>query len=616
MRGLRWVMVVLLAAFSALPAFAEPVALDPVVVTATRTARPSSEVISSVTVITAEEIAVSGAKTLAEALRGSVGLHIRDSGTPGSKASVSIRGSESAQVLVLLDGVRLNSAQFGMANLSDLPVAIEDIERIEILRGPASALYGSSALGGVIQIFTKKATSEPLTRLSYSEERFDTRAVNFSTSGTKENFRYQLGAGRGHSNGYRDNSKLDQTTFNATIGYALPAGFDLSFTGYQMEKDMETPGSVFSPTPDANQDDEVTQLSMAITGPAGPVKLFVRPTYSRHRNAFVNPKYWEDDRHILETFGLELQGEIASGKHLLVIGSDFYRDELDSTSAIGQVDQDRWALFGQYEYQYSPRLALLLGVRYDAHSEFDNEASPRVGARFNLTDLTRIRVSAGRAYRAPTLNDLFWPNHPIWGGGNPDLDPETSWEYEVAVDQTLTKSGRFTVAFFDRHAKDLIVWGPKMPENVRDARIWGVEAEFYLRPTDLLGFGLNYTYLHPKDKDTGEYLDRKTRHEANAYVELGPLWDTTLRLDGKYYDNYRYYEDDYSDYPNIIKVKAPKPKEYAVFDLTATRPIALNSAVELELTLGVKNLFNKDYQEDFGYPMPPRRLFAGLTAHF
>jgi outer membrane cobalamin receptor len=557
---------------------------------------------------------LSGAKTLAEALRKSVGMHVADSGTPGSKASVSIRGSESAQVLILLDGVRLNSAQLGMANLSDLPVAIEDIERIEILRGPASALYGSSALGGVIQIFTRKTTTEPVTRLSYSESRFDTREASFSTSGSKRDVRYQLGASRGHSSGYRVNSEFDQSTFNATVGFALPGGFDFSASGYHLDKDVEVPGPTYWLSPEAKQRDEVTHLALTLTGPAGPLKILARPIYSRLRNEYRDPLSSPptDDRHTLKTLGLELQGEMTEGNHMLVVGGDFYRDDLDSTKD-GEVDQERGALFGQYEFQYSSRLAFLLGLRYDAHSDFNNEASPRAGARFNLTDSTRLRVSGGRAYRAPTLNERFWREEVFWMYGNPDLDPETSWEYEVAMDHEFGQSGRVTVAFFDRYVDDLLNWYydketfVTQTKNLEDARIYGAEMELYIRPTNLLATGLNYTYLHPKAKDPytfkREYIPGKARHEAKGYVEVGPMWDTTFRFDGSYYV---YYSDS----------RRSTNDSFAVFDATVTKAFLLKSQVEMELAIGVKNLFDKDYEDDPGFPMPPRSLFASLTAHF
>ena len=607
MHSLNTVFIGLFLLLATLPAFAGAPQLDPVVVTATRTARPSSQVISSVSVITAEEIALSGAVNLAEALQGSVGIQVTGNGTAGSKASLSIRGSEAGQVLVLLDGVRLNSPQVGMFDLSNLPVSVKEIDHIEILRGPASALYGPNALGGVVQIFTRKPAGEPLTRLSLSEGRFENRRAGFSTSGAKENFSYRLGAAKEHANGYRDNSEFDATTLDGRVGLALPGGFAVSLAGYYLDKDLEAPGSTTFPSPEARQEDAVTHLALDLSGPVGPVRVLARPVYSRHRNDFRNPDPFDpqDDRHILETFGIEVQGEAATEFHSLVLGSDFYRDDLNS-SANGQEDQDRWSAFGQYEFRPLSRLTLLLGLRYDAHSAFRDEASPRAGAQLQLTGSTRLRLSAGRAYRAPTLNDRFWPDTG-WVKGNPDLEPETAWEYEAALDQGLGRIGRFTLTGFDRYVNDLIAWAPDAggvwrPANLTDARIWGGEAEVSLRPMRLLGVGGNYTYLHPRDRDTDAFIIGKLRHQANGYLELGPVRDATLRLDGYYYN---YYAEPMRTSNNFV-----------VVDATLTKVFLLGSGIEMELTLAVKNLLDKDYEQTPGFPMPPREWVAGLTAYF
>lgn len=600
-------VILSLLVFAQLPAFAGPTELEPVVVTATRAARPSSEVVSSVSVITAEEIALSGSRNLSEVLKGSVGLHVTDSGTAGSKGSLSIRGSEAGQVLVLLDGVRLNSPQVGMFDLSNLPISVEEIERIEILRGPASALYGPNALGGVVQIFTREATREPLTRLSLSEGRFEDRRAGFSTSGSGESFRYRLGAARKHSNSFRDNSGFDENTLDGRLGFDLPGGFDVSVSGYHLDKDLKVPGPTTFPTPTAKQKDEITHVSLALTGPLGPLNVLARPVYSRHRNEFKDPGSFspQDDKHILKTLGMELQGEVATESHALVVGGDFYRDDLDST-ANGTENQTRWSAFGQFEYSPTSRLTLLMGLRYDAHSDFSNELSPRAGALLNLTDSTRLRVSGGRAYRAATLNDRFWPDTG-WVRGNPDLDPETAWEYEVALDQDIGDMGRFTLAGFDRHVDDLIAWAPDQngvwePMNLSDARIWGGEAEVYLYPVQLLRLGGNYTYLHPQDRDTDEYIIGKLRHQANAWVEFGPVRDATLRLDGFYY---YYYEEPQRTNNNFV-----------VMNATFTKAFMLRSAIEMELTLSVKNVLDKGYEETPGFPMPPRQWIAGVTAYF
>jgi outer membrane cobalamin receptor len=277
---------------------------------------------------------------------------------------------------------------------------------------------------------------------------------------------------------------------------------------------------------------------------------------------------------------------------------------LDSTN-IGDEDQEHGAVFGQYQTDLMPTLTLLLGLRYDIHSDFDNELSPRAALHAALTDSTRVRLSASKAFRAPTLNDLYWPAD-FFSKGNPDLDPETAWEYELALDQTIGDRGRVSLAGFLRDAEDLISWQPDeffvySPVNVNDARIWGVEVDGKFDLCRFATVGGNYTYLHPKDRDTDEYLLGKPRHETHGFVALKPFEETTLRFDGRYL---RYYPED-----------TRKDKDYFVADLALTHAIMFGE-VAIDATVSVKNLFDKDYEANPGYPMPPRELFAGLTAYF
>ena len=581
--------------------------LEPVVVTATRTSQPVSEVAASVSVITADEITASGATRLEEVLGNAVGLHVVGYGPAGSVATPSIRGSEGAQVLVLLDGVRLNSPQNGQFNLSNLPVSLQEIDRIEVLRGPASALYGSNALGGVIQIFTRAPDAEPHTRLSWNEGRFDSRRFGFSTSRAIEGIRYRVGAAKNRSDGYRKNSDLDQNSLEGLLGFDLPGEFDLEISAFHLDKENGTPGSTAYPSPEARQRENNTSTSLKLAGPAGPLVLTARGIYERSRNEYADPGAFipEDDRHIVETLGAELQGETKIGSHAFLLGGDFYRDHLDSTAS-GDHDQNRWSAFGQYDIEATSRAKLILGLRYDAHSDFDNETSPRIAALFSLTETTRLRASIGKAYRAPTLNDRFWPDTG-WTKGNPDLDPETAWEYELGLDQGFGEWGNFTAAVFRRDAKDLIDWQADSnyvwsPVNVNKARIWGAEAETKLRLHRFLDVGANYTYLHPKNVTTGEYLSGKPRHQVGGYLEIGPVRDARLRFAGRYV---RYY-------PDTDRVH----QSHTVFDVTLSRPFIFANSVEMEMSLSVKNLFDRDYEDKPGYPMPPRELELGVSVYF
>ncbi len=601
-----------MAVCSVMPAHAQTATLEPVVVTATRTPREVSQVGPSVTVIPAEEILASGARRLQEVLRDAVGVNVVETGAPGQLATASIRGSEAQQVLVLLDGIRLNSPQLGQFDLANLPVPLDQIERIEVLRGPASALYGSNALAGVIHIITRRPEAEPRTSFSWSEARHDTREVGFSASRRVGSLGYRFGASRDHSQGYRDNSDLDRTTLDGLLAWDLPGGFVVEAHGYHLQKEIGVPGmkGVFL-TPDARQQDENTSAAVSLKGPVGPLTVAGRGGYDRFDNRYRDPGAFfpTDDRHLAETVGGEVQIDTPLRGRGLTLGSELYRDFLDS-SANGEHDQSRWAAFGQQEVGLAPWVSLLVGVRYDGHSEFRNEWSPRVSLLLSPWDATQVRVSAGRAYRAPTFNDRFWP-FDGFTRGNPDLEPETAWEYEAGVAQGLGRWGSVSLTGFRRDAKDLIDWRPEdpadpfsvwSPVNVGTSRIWGAEAATGLSPLRGVGLGANYTYLHAVDRDTGELLPGKPRHQVGAHLDVEPFWELRFRVAGRYAR--------YAAAPN-----RPDPA-YTVFDARVFRPLIVADAVALDLTLGVDNLFDRDYEINPGFPMPPRTWRAGVTATF
>jgi outer membrane cobalamin receptor len=346
--------------------------------------------------------------------------------------------------------------------------------------------------------------------------------------------------------------------------------------------------------------------ALKLEAPFGPVKLTARGIYEHHRNDYRDPGGWVpiNETHKIDTYGAELHVEKTLNGHSFLVGGDYYLDDLDSTN-IGNEDQEHGAVFGQYQTDLLTNLTLLLGLRYDIHSDFGNELSPRAALHASLTDSTRLRLSVNKAFRAPTLNDLYWPND-LFSMGNPGLEPETAWEYELALEQSIGDRGRVTLAGFLRDADDLISWQPDeffvySPVNVNEARIWGVEVDGRYDLCSFVTIGGNYTYLHPKDRDTDEYLLGKPRHEAHGFVALTPFKETSLRFDGRYL---RYY-------PEIAR----KDKDYFVADLALTHAIMFGE-VAVDATVSIKNLFNEGYEANPGYPMPPRELFAGLTAYF
>ena len=246
-----------------------------------------------------------------------------------------------------------------------------------------------------------------------------------------------------------------------------------------------------------------------------------------------------------------------------------------------------------------------LGLRYDDHSDFDSQLSPKFGLLINLSEKTNLRGSIAKAFRAPTLNDRYWPET-FFAKGNRQLEPETATEYELALDHNFNRTDRISVSTFLRKVKDLIEWAPGadgkwQPTNLNKAEIYGTEISATYVPVEFVTLNSNYTYLHAINETTDEFINTKPRHRINASIDLGPWVKTRFRVQGNYVSYY--------------KKPGRKTNSYTTVDLSLKRPFAFKY-FDLEGSLGVKNLLNRDYEVNEGYPMPGREIFATLTALF
>ena len=229
------------------------VELGQVVVTATRTEIEISDVPQSISVITKEEIMNSPDRTIPEVIQRAAGVLITNNGPMGSLTTANIRGSEAQQVLIMIDGRRINNAQNGQFDLSALPLTKDEIERIEVLRGGASALYGADAMGGVVNIITKSPTKEPYTRIAGSYGRFATQEYSLSHRWKPGAFGYGLFASRGLSDGFRSNSDYDAWTLGGDLSYDFPWKGELKLSARNIQKEVGVPGTVTFTDPDVRQ---------------------------------------------------------------------------------------------------------------------------------------------------------------------------------------------------------------------------------------------------------------------------------------------------------------------------------------------------------------------------
>jgi outer membrane cobalamin receptor len=594
-------------------AWGAEIELGQVVVTATKTEIEISESPQAITVITKEEIQNSPDRSVGELIQRTPGTVVTKYGQAGSLSLPQIRGASAGQVLILVDGRRVNDAQNGLYDLSALPVAREEIERIEVLRSGASALYGADAVGGVINIITKPSTAKPYTEASVSYGRYDTQQYSVVHRWKPGPFRYGFSLARERSGGYRENGDYDAYVLGGQAGLELAPQTELGVSARYIRKEIGVPGPVQSPDPDDRQKDGNTLLDLNFRSQITPkVKLAFTGFYNYYRNAFD-----AGSRGVFSTGPPSINKSNAAGgdiqltygmgaTHLITGGVEGIEDRVNS-STFGVKRATRGAVYLQDEIELFPSLTATLGLRYDAHSIYEEQWNPRLGLLWRLPWETRLRASVGRSFRAPTFNDLYWPASP-WTAGNPNLKPETAWNYELGVEKNVEKWAVIKIAGFYREVDDLINWAAGSdfvfrPSNIDAAEIWGVEAEAALRPAKGWSLPLNYSFLYPRDKKTGDPIPLRPKHMANAGVEYISPMGLKAHLKGRYV---RYY----------VNQATTLNEDYFVVDARIGYEFTVSQSYRGEVFLNLANTFDKEYEVVEGYPMPLRSLSGGVTFSF
>lgn len=599
-----------LALMNVAPAAAYDMQAGNVVMTAFKTLKKSQDMTQSVTVITGADLHNTSATTVAEVLRNVASIDLRSYGSRGAASFISLRGAASPQVLVLLDGRRMNSASSGGFDLSVLPVTLDAIERIEIVRGPASALYGTDAVGGVVNIITK-IPAEPSFLLSGSMGAQGYTSLGTGLSGRQDSLYYALSATRERSHGYRDNSGFEQVITGIKAGYHLDASSSIEGSVDYLNKELGVPGSLTFPAPFAHQANNYTvsglryqtRFSKGLDGNINLYQTEGRITYSNQDVLFP-----EQSEHRSVTSGSDTQVNWQMDQwNLFSVGAEAREDHLVSSDA-GTHTVSLSSSYLQDEISMNEVFILVLGGRNDSHSLYGDRFSPHVSARIiDPETRTIVRASLGKSFRAPTLNDLYWPDT-ARAVGNPDLRPEISEEYDAGIEQLLGDSSMVKVAKFDRKVTDLIAWQPDAafrysPVNIGKARIRGIEAEARFVISDSFAFTLNYTQMDPLNELTGEkiyYAIPKMLVGGSLQMALDK--ETHISLEGRRVKNY---------------VKPGEERwDYYTVDGRITDTFFSQRSQKGDIFIGMKNMFNRKYETVKGYPMPASELYGGIALRF
>lgn len=587
------------------------VQMEQVVVTATKTELAISESPQAISVLTREEIIKYPHLTLGEIMQRSTGVEVSQYGPRGAVNLPKIRGAEAEQVLVLINGRRIGDAQSGKFDLSNLPVSKDDIERIEVLRGAASALYGADAMGGVINIITKKPTPEPYTRATASYGRFDTQTYSLSHRWQPGAFGYGLSLSKEKSNGYRPNSDLDALIFGGQINYDLTSQQQINLAARFTDKEIGTPGSVTYSDPDDRQKDKITQLDLNYRGKFQLGEFNFKAFQNLYRRSFEpgsqGINVGSPSLHKNYATGGEAQVNFSPlNAHFLTAGVEVIKDRVDS-SAIGVHEAERRALYLQDEIEITRPLTLTVGLRFDAHSIYEDQFNPRLGMLVKLPEEIRLRASVGRSFRAPTFDDLYWPED-AFVAGNPNLQPEKAWAYEIGGEKRFGKLAVFRVAGFMREVKDLIYWSMGedwkwRPNNVKSAKIWGGEAELIFYPLPGVSIPINYSYVYPRDEETGEAIASKPKQILNVGVEYATTFGLKASLRGRYVEYW-------------LNQTSKLNRDYFILDAQVSYEFKLSKNLKGEAFLSLNNALNREYEIVEGYPMPPQALSGGISFIF
>ncbi|WP_131482952.1 TonB-dependent receptor domain-containing protein [Marinobacter halodurans] len=570
--------------------------LDPIVVTPTRTAQTVDETNASVTVISREDIERSTAASIQDILRSVPGVSVTDTGGPGKQSSVFIRGSNSDHVLVLVDGMKVGGATAGTAQLENIPLAL--VDHIEVVRGPRSSLYGSEAIGGVIQIFTRRGTLEPEAISEVSAGNHGAARLTQHFSGTAGDTRYSLSASMYDTDGVdsqpasnqRDedgfNSKSVSASLDQRVSDNLSLGLNVMHA--QGENDYD---SIYGTSDERYWNEFIQQSGRVFADYSVTDRIslraqvgFGRETNENHINLAPFYDYETKRQQYLLQSDIEL-----TDYQLLTLGVERIDESVDASTDYTEDARYNNAVFAQWQTLNQP-LHIEASARYDDNEAYGEETTGALSVGYMLSEVVMPYVSYGTGFKAPNFNDLYSPF-----GANPDLEAETSETYEVGMKGS---AGRLTyeLAFYRTNFDDLVVLDPMyIPYNVGQATAKGSELSLAYTGIDWsLEAGAGYT--RATDDDTGDQLGRRPKWNGRlaGTRTFGPA-EVSLELLGR------------SDSIDTAAGDAHLPG-YVMANLT----LGYAATDSLDLGLKVSNLLDQEAVTAYGYAGQTRQVLASL----
>jgi vitamin B12 transporter len=580
--------------------------MELLIVTPTRMPQSLDKTIADTTVLNEQDIQKSGAPDVSTLLQSLAGVEVVQSGGLGKVSSTFMRGTNSSHVLVLLDGVRINSATTGTTALEN--IMLDSIERIEVVRGNVSSLYGSEAIGGVIQLFTKRGRGAPAFNVSAGLGSHGTQRLAAGFSGSTDANSYSVNVGKVKTDGVSaintqiaptanpDKDGYDNITFDAQVKHAINADHQLSASLFSTRGDSQYDSAFNLATTDRNNTlDAIEKLSLTSDDQLNAMwhsKLnwargsddsrdYLNGAEDSRIKTANNQLTWQNELRLADTQRVNLAAE-----HLAqsVVSDTQYTQTARSVNS----------LLGGYVGEYGAQ-QVQFNLRQDRYSDFGTANTGLLGYGWSFAGNWRATASISNAFKAPTFNDLYYP-----GYSNPNLRPERAQNQEIGLHYAAAGQS-VNAIYFDNRIRDLIASDSTFTTviNVNQARIDGQELSYAGEFGDT-HLKANATWQNPRDTTTGQVLLRRAKQFANLAVtqhigawEAGGEWQYSgARQDG--------------DINTFAPVTLPS---YQVFNLNARYQVEKDISVSAR----IDNLFNRDYMLVHGYNTSGRTLFVGLN---
>jgi vitamin B12 transporter len=510
--------------------------LDPIVVTATLGPKTVGESLASVTVIDEEEIRSKAPADFADLLRGQPSINVTGNGSFGKSTSVNIRGVKNAGTVFLVDGIKLHSATSGGAPWQFFPAEL--IQRVEVVRGPRSSLYGADSMGGVVQAFTLDPKRGQRGWVETGVGNFDTQNVSAGVSSSLGNTSFSVSGVHKESDGTAIIENGDDKGFRNTSGlgrvvHDFDSGGEASVMMLQSEGNSEYEGG--------DTDYTIRTVGFGLVAPLNDYwQTGIQFSESRdEQTSFSSGTESNYDTRLRQA---RWENTFSYRVHELVVGAELQQDEVSSSKDFTETSRSNTAVFSQLRLNFGP-VDAQVSLRSDDNEAYGTKETGALALGYKFDRSHRVRASYGTAFRAPTFNNLYWPaTSPTGYRGNPDLKPEESESLELGVSGNYQR-WFWDLAVYQMDIDDLIasgkINGASASVNVNKARTRGAEfGAGYEYGSWRAGFAL--TYMDPEDRETQKQIARLTRQTARldldkAYGNFG--FGGSIVAEGHRYDD-------------------------------------------------------------------------------